>query len=86
MILLLWKLIYQTLKLESSHKTCLLLFQKQKFYWRFLILRLKASFKGGNLLAAMFGTVEEDDEEDTVEEPQALLRKKAEMDKVATKW
>ena len=31
----------------------------------------------------MFGTVEEDDEEDTVEEPQALVRKKAEMDKVA---
>ena len=33
----------------------------------------------------MFGTVEEDDEEDTVEEPQALVRKKAEMDKVAKK-
>jgi len=39
------------------------------------------SVQGGNLLAAMFGTVEEDDEEDTVEEPQALVRKKAEMDK-----
>ena len=60
-------------------------FLKQKLYRLSLILRLKASFKGGNLLAAMFGTVEEDDEEDTVEEPQALLRKKADMDKVASK-
>ena len=29
----------------------------------------------------MFGTVEEDEEEDSVEEPEALARKKAEMDK-----